>query len=76
MRWFMWRHCETLQLLLLVSVPCRFGHHDKVTAVDCLMRERPISSGGNDQSVRLWKVIEETQLVFQGHKLVQHLCVV
>jgi len=44
-----------------------------VTAVDCLIRERPVSSGGNDRSVRLWKVIEETQLVFQGHKLVSHL---
>lgn len=46
----------------------RFGHHEEVTAMDCLVRERPVSAGGNDRTVRLWKILEETELVFQGHK--------
>ena len=69
----MLRHCK----LLCFHSSCapsfypgfaRFGHHEEVTGVDCLMRERPVSSGGNDRTVRLWKILEETQLVFQGHK--------
>lgn len=44
-----------------------FGHQDSVTCVDSLDRERAISGGGRDRSVRLWKVVEESQLVFNGH---------
>ena len=44
-----------------------FGHQEAVTAVDCLDRERAISAGGRDRSVRLWKVVEESQLLFHGH---------
>lgn len=73
MRWFMWRHCKCCvnilsHVLFLSWGHVRFGHHEEVTGVDCLMRERPVSSGGADHTVRLWKVLEETQLVFQGHK--------
>jgi len=45
----------------------RYGHQDTVTAVDSLSRERAVTSGGRDGSVRIWKVIEESQLVFHGH---------
>ena len=45
----------------------RYGHQDTVTAVDSLSRERALTSGGRDGSVRIWKVIEESQLVFHGH---------
>jgi len=45
----------------------RYGHQDSVTAVDSLSRERAVTSGGRDGSVRIWKVIEESQLVFHGH---------
>eukprot|EP01036_Dinobryon_divergens_P024977 gene24977-33477_t len=44
-----------------------FGHQDCVQALDCLDKSRPISSGA-DRSVRLWKVAEESHLVFRGHK--------
>lgn len=44
-----------------------FGHQDCVQALDCLEKSRPISSGA-DRSVRLWKVAEESHLVFRGHK--------
>ena len=44
----------------------RYGHQDGVTGVDSLTRERAITSGGRDCSVRIWKVIEESQLVFHA----------
>ena len=44
-----------------------FGHQDAVTAVDCWTKERPISSA-TDRSIRLWKVVEESHMVYRGHK--------
>ncbi|CAK4074324.1 unnamed protein product [Aphanomyces euteiches] len=42
-----------------------FGHQNEITAVDCLQKDRVVSVG-RDASVRLWKIPEETQLVFHG----------
>ena len=50
------------------SLCARFGHQDPITGIDCLARERPISSGGCDKSVRSWKIVEESQLVYLGHQ--------
>lgn len=36
-------------------------------SVDCWVKEKPLSTS-SDRSVRLWKVAEETHLVFRGHK--------
>jgi len=47
---------------------CRFGHQDSVSSIDCLSRERPVTAGMSDRTVRMWKVVEESQLVFHGHK--------
>ena len=46
--------------------PGRFGHQEGVTAIDALSRERCITSGGRDRSARLWKVAEESQLLYKG----------
>lgn len=43
-----------------------FGHQDSVTAIDALRGENAITSGGQDRTVRFWKIVEETQLVFRG----------
>lgn len=45
-----------------------FGHQDQVQACDSLTRERCASAGGRDGSVRIWKIVEESQLVFHGHQ--------
>ena len=37
-------------------------------SIDCLLRERTVTSGGADKSVRVWRVVEESQLVFGGHR--------
>lgn len=44
-----------------------FGHQDGVTAVDCWTQERPVSAS-SDRTCRLWKISDETHLVFRGHK--------
>ena len=49
--------------IILFSV--RFGHQDSISSIDCLSRERPVTGGMSDRTVRLWK---ESQLVFHGHK--------
>ena len=49
------------------SLCFRFGHQDAVTGIDSLLRERAVTCG-NDRTVRVWKVVEESQLVFHGHK--------
>lgn len=43
---------------------CRYGHQSYITGIDSLTRERCITSS-DDKTIRVWKVIEETQLVFR-----------
>jgi ribosomal RNA-processing protein 9 len=50
----------------LAYVETLFGHQDDVVDVDALAQERCVSVGARDRTARLWKVVEETQLVFRG----------
>jgi len=50
----------------------RFGHQEPIQAIDALMRERCVTAGGRDGSIRLWKIVEESHLMFTGHKYVTH----
>ena len=43
-----------------------YGHQAPVHSIDALSRERCLTSGA-DRSVRLWKIVEDSQLVFNGH---------
>ncbi|KIJ33535.1 hypothetical protein M422DRAFT_183156 [Sphaerobolus stellatus SS14] len=43
-----------------------FGHQEAITGLDSLRGDSAISSGGRDRTVRLWKIADETQLVFRG----------
>ncbi|KAG7093625.1 hypothetical protein E1B28_007289 [Marasmius oreades] len=43
-----------------------FGHQDHVLGLDALRAETCVSVGGRDTTVRFWKIVEETQLVFRG----------
>jgi ribosomal RNA-processing protein 9 len=45
-----------------------FGHQDGVMGIDCLSQERPVTAGASDRSVRIWKIIEESQLVYNDHR--------
>ncbi|TFK71148.1 Rnu3ip2 protein [Pluteus cervinus] len=43
-----------------------FGHQDQVLSLDALRRETCVSAGARDKTVRFWKIVDETQLVFRG----------
>jgi len=45
-----------------------FGHTSIITDIDSYITERALTCG-NDCSVRLWKVAEESQLLFHGQSL-------
>ena len=44
-----------------------FGHQDAVNGLDCWTKEKPVSCS-SDRTGRLWKVVEESHLVFRGDK--------
>ncbi|KAI9848683.1 MAG: pre-rRNA processing protein [Sclerophora amabilis] len=61
------RTIKTWSLNELAYVETLFGHQDEVVDVASLGgQERCISVGARDRTARLWKVVEETQLVFRG----------
>jgi ribosomal RNA-processing protein 9 len=47
----------------------RYGHQDKILSIDSLNKERCVTCGARDRSIRVWKIIEESQLIFQGTNL-------
>ncbi|KAI1180944.1 WD40 repeat-like protein [Nemania sp. FL0916] len=54
-------NCDALSF-----VESLFGHADSALDVDALALERVVSVGARDRTVRLWKVADETQLVFRA----------
>ncbi|KAG6817022.1 hypothetical protein H0H87_000644 [Tephrocybe sp. NHM501043] len=43
-----------------------FGHQDHILSLDSLRGDTCVSVGGRDKTVRYWKIVEESQLVFRG----------
>lgn len=43
-----------------------YGHQDAITSIDASTRERAITAGGRDATIRIWKIAEESQLVFSA----------
>uniref|UniRef100_A0A3B4WDV4 U3 small nucleolar RNA-interacting protein 2 n=1 Tax=Seriola lalandi dorsalis TaxID=1841481 RepID=A0A3B4WDV4_SERLL len=58
---------EYVNLTVIFNL-CSFGHQDSITGLDSLSRERCVTAGGRDRTVRVWKIAEESQLVFHGHE--------
>ncbi|KAI9729060.1 MAG: pre-rRNA processing protein [Chrysothrix sp. TS-e1954] len=52
----------------LAYIETLFGHQDEVLDVAAVggSQERCVSVGARDRTARLWKVVEESQLVFRG----------
>lgn len=50
----------------MAYVETLYGHQDVIHDLDSLDKERAVSCGGRDRSIRLWKIVEESQLIFQG----------
>lgn len=60
------RTLKLFDLSIMSYVETLFGHQDSITALDALRTETAISAGGQDRTVRYWKVVDESQLVFRG----------
>ena len=56
-----------LQFLFVSFSVFRFGHQDPIMAIDSMVRERALTAGGSDHTLRLWKIPEESHLIFRGH---------
>ena len=50
--------------LLLFAFCYRGGHQDAITGIDSHIRESCITSGGRDQSIIVYVIIEDKQLRF------------
>lgn len=57
---------KLFDLSVLGYVETLFGHQDFVTSIDSLRGETAVTCGGRDRTVRYWKIVDETQLVFRG----------
>lgn len=59
-------------VILIASTPPldlpfkRFGHQDKISSVAALHKETCLTPGSRDRTVRLWKIVEESQLIFRS----------
>lgn len=60
------RTLKLFDLSVMGFVETLFGHQDRVVALDALRHETAVSAGARDRTVRFWKVVDETQLVFRG----------
>lgn len=60
------RTCKVWSLDELAYVETLFGHQDEVLDITALGQERCVTVGARDRTARLWKIVDETQLVFRG----------
>ena len=58
------RTIKVFSLDQLTYVETLYGHQDAVTDIDGFASEQCVSVGSRDKSVRVWKIVDETQLVF------------
>ncbi|KWU47089.1 WD40 repeat-like protein, partial [Rhodotorula sp. JG-1b] len=60
------RTVKVFDLSTLSYIETLFGHQDSILSIDALRGELAVTAGGRDKTVRFWKVMEESQLVFRG----------
>ncbi|KAK7865297.1 hypothetical protein R5R35_012590 [Gryllus longicercus] len=60
------RCVKVWNLTEMVYVESLYGHQKKITAVDAFLSERALTSG-EDNSVHLWKIVEESQLIYNAN---------
>lgn len=51
----------------MTYVETLYGHCNAITSIDALARDRAVTSGGSDNTIRIWKVPEESHLVLNGN---------
>ncbi|KAH9034948.1 WD40 repeat-like protein [Lactarius hengduanensis] len=60
------RTIKLFDLAVMGYVETLYGHQDCILGLDALRAETAVSVGGRDKTIRFWKVVDETQLVFRG----------
>lgn len=50
-----------------------FGHQAEVLSIDALRQERVVSAG-HDHTCRVWKIAEESQLIYRSHATAMDCC--
>ncbi|OLL27164.1 putative WD repeat-containing protein [Neolecta irregularis DAH-3] len=60
------RTIKSWQLDQMTYVETLFGHQDSVISISAFSNERCVSTGSRDRTARVWKIVDETQLVFRG----------
>lgn len=53
-------------LVDMCYVETLFGHQTEITCIDSLQKDRIVTAGGMENIIRVWKIQEETQLIFNG----------
>ena len=62
MKFIPFRHYNVQEMMYIETL---YGHQFGVTGIDCCRKERPISVG-RDRTARVWKLSEDTHLIFRG----------
>ena len=60
------RTIKLFDLAVMGYVETLYGHQDCILDLDALRAETAVSVGGRDKTVRFWKIVDESQLVFRG----------
>ena len=61
------RSVKVFSLDEMAYIETLFGHQDRILAMDAIgQKERCLTVGARDRTVRLWKVIEESQLIYRA----------
>ncbi|WFD32734.1 pre-rRNA processing protein [Malassezia sp. CBS 17886] len=60
------RTVKVFDVAQLSYIETLFGHQEAIQDLSCLRAERAVTAGGRERACRLWKIREESQLVFRG----------
>jgi ribosomal RNA-processing protein 9 len=67
------RTVKVFNLDEMTYVETLFGHQDSITSLSSMgLRDRCLTTGGRDRTVRLWKIPEESQLLFRASAVGYH----
>ena len=58
----------------MAYVDTLFGHQSPIVGIDALQSDRALTCGSGDRTCRLWKVPEESQLVFRANHVNLESC--
>ncbi|KAF0988516.1 hypothetical protein HZS_5913 [Henneguya salminicola] len=63
-----------IDTLLIIVTYLSYGHESPILAIDILEKERAITAG-LDHTLRMWKIPEQTQMLFNVEKHTHEICV-